>query len=253
MSEPWPTLLLFIASLVSLYGLQRWISQHMQGIGMLLFNSEHAGMTLLWVVLLPGILLHELSHWAMAKILGLKTGRFRFWPQLQGKDVILGSVEVQQSNPVVDSLVGLAPFLAGTLALLFIGYWAFDAGDLALAWENQDWRRMGQVLVGTVEVADSWLWLYLMIAVSNAMMPSPSDRASWRLVLLYLALIGGVLFFLGWWPALPGGLVAQITFGLRTLLYAFALTLAIDVVFALGLALFELLLGLWRGSKVVYK
>ena len=253
MPDPWLTLFLFALSLSLLYLLQHWISQHMQGVGMLLFGSEDAGMTLLWFVLLPGILLHELSHWAMARLLGLKTGRFRVWPQMKGRQIILGSVDVQRTNPVADSLVGLAPFLAGTAALVLIGYQVFDANGLAQAWEQGNWRAGLQVLLGSLAVADSWLWLYLMIAISNAMMPSPSDRASWRLVLLYLALVAGALLLLGWWPSLPPQLVDAIAASLRALTYAFMLTLAIDMVFALGLALVELVLGFWRGAKIVYK
>ena len=121
MPDFWISLLAFVLCVVLLYWLQRWITQHVQGIGLLLFNSSNAGMALLWFVLFPGIILHEASHWIMAKLLGVKTGRFRVWPQPKGKEIVLGSVEVQRGGVLRDSLVGLAPFLAGTLALLAIG------------------------------------------------------------------------------------------------------------------------------------
>lgn len=253
MPQPWSTLLIFMACVSLLYLIQRWINQHMQGIGILLFNSRDAGMAVLWFVLLPGIILHELSHWTMAKLLGLKTGKLRMWPELTGDEIILGSVEVQKSNPLKDSLVGLAPFLGGSLALLVIGTWVFDANVMGQAWEQSDWRQLLNLLTGTLQVADSWIWLYLVVAFSNAMMPSPSDRASWRLVLIYLGLVGVALVLLGWWPPLPDQLTQGLVSGLRTLTYAFALTLVIDLVFALLLGLGELILGLIRGQRVVYK
>jgi hypothetical protein len=248
-----PTLLAFALLVMLLYWLQRWISQHVQGIGVLLFNSRNAGMALLWFVLLPGVLLHEVGHWLMAKLLGVPTGRLRLTPTVQGKQVVLGSVEVQRTDPVRDSLVGLAPFLAGTLALLAIGYWVFDAAALGLAWERGAWGQMGELLLGAFRVNDAWLWLYLLVAVSNAMMPSPSDRESWRLVLVYLAIVAAIMAVFGWLPSLPADLVSAISGGLRTLTYAFALALLIDLVFAVGLALLELLLSTLRRSKVVYK
>lgn len=253
MAEPWTTLLTFVLAVLLLNWLQRWITQHMQGIGFLLFESRDAGMFILWCVLLPGILVHEFSHWLLAKLLGLKTGRFKFWPEFQKGQITLASIEVQRSNAVADSLVGLAPFLGGTLILLLIGYWVFDANALGLAWQNQDWRGVLGLLAGTVRVADSWFWLYLMVAVSNAMMPSPSDRASWRPVLLYLGLVAALLLLLGWWPTLPTALLTGLEVGLQTLIYALGLTLAVDAVFALAIAIVELLLGLIRGTRVVYK
>lgn len=253
MPEPWSTLLIFTACALLLYLIQRWINQHMQGIGILMFNNRDAGMAVLWFVLLPGIILHELSHWAMAKLLGLKTGKLRMWPELKGDEIILGSVEVQKTNPLKDSLVGLAPFLAGSLALLAIGTWIFDANVMGQAWEQSDWRQLLSLLAGTLRVADSWVWLYLMVAFSNAMMPSPSDRASWRLVLIYVGLVAIIPALLGWWPTLPDQLAQGVGSRLRTLTYAFALTLVVDLIFALLLAFVELLLGLIRGQRVVYK
>lgn len=253
MSEPWPTLLAFGVSVVLLYLTQRWINQHMQGVGILLFGSQNAGTVLLWLFLLPGVFIHELGHWLMAKVLGLKTGRFRIWPQPQGQQIILGSVEVQHTNALLDSLVGLAPFLGGTTALLFIGYRAFDAAALGVAWEMQDWPRLVELLSDSLYVPDAWLWLYLMVAISNAMMPSPTDRSSWRSLLIYLALVSAVVIFFFGLPSLPDSLIQQITDLALTLLYAFGLTLVVDLIFVLVLAIIEFIIGSLRRRKIVYK
>jgi hypothetical protein len=61
------------------------------------------------------------------------------------------------------------------------------------------------------------------------------------------------MIFFGWLPSLPAGLIDALTGGLRTLTYAFALVLVIDLVFAAGLGLLELGLSALRGGKVVYK
>jgi hypothetical protein len=253
MSDPWTTLLVFVASVVLLYLLQRWISRHVQGIGMLAFGSPNAGMGLLWFLLLPGTLVHEFSHWVMAKLLGLKTGRFRIAPEFKGKEVILGSVEIQKTNAFADSLVGLAPFLGGTLVLLAIGYLAFDMEAMVGAWESREWQRVLGLAGDMLQVPDSWLWLYLVVAVSNAMMPSPSDRKSWRLVLMYLGLVVGALLVLGWLPVLPSAWIEFIITGMRSLTYAFAMTLVIDLGFALAVALAELILVAVSRRRVVYK
>ena len=215
MAQILPTLLTFALCVILLYWLQRWITQHVQGIGLLLFNNADYGMALLWLVLLPGILLHEGSHWITAKVLGLKTGKFSFTPNTVKGQIVLGSVEVQRSNAFKDSLVGLAPFLAGTLALLILGYAVFDVGALGRAWEDNAWQRMFNLLVGTLRVDDAFLWLYLVFAISNAMMPSPSDRESWRLVLIYVGVVFLLLLVFGWLPTLSDALVQQLDAGLQ--------------------------------------
>ena len=253
MAQILPTLLTFALCVILLYWLQRWITQHVQGIGLLLFNNADYGMALLWLVLLPGILLHEGSHWITAKVLGLKTGKFSFTPNTVKGQIVLGSVEVQRSNAFKDSLVGLAPFLAGTLALLILGYAVFDVGALGRAWEDNAWQRMFNLLVGTLRVDDAFLWLYLVFAISNAMMPSPSDRESWRLVLIYVGVVFLLLLVFGWLPTLSDALVQQLDAGLRMLTWAFGLALVVDAVLAVVLALFELLASALLRRKVVYK
>jgi hypothetical protein len=189
----------------------------------------------------------------MAKLLGLRTGRFRIAPDFKGKEVILGSVEIQKTNAFADSLVGLAPFIGGTLVLLAIGYLAFDMDALIGAWEGREWRRILSLAVDMLQVPDSWLWLYLVVAVSNAMMPSPSDRKSWRLVLMYVVLMVGVLLVLGWLPALPSSWINIVVTGVRSLTYAFAMTLVIDLGFAVVVAVSELILMAVSRRRVVYK
>lgn len=248
----WITLLAFVLAVTILYLVQRWITRHIQGVGILLFNSSNAGMALLWFLLFPGLVIHEGSHWLMAQLLGVPTGRLRLRPTQQGKQIILGSVEVQRTDPLRDSLVGLAPFLAGSLALLAIGSGVFDVAALGQAWESGAWHEAAAMLLAAFRVNDAWLWLYLMVAISNAMMPSPSDRESWRSLLFYVILVVAVMLLFGWSPSLPADLTLYLTDGLRILIYTFVLTVLLDMLFALLLAAVELILSTLRRRKVLY-
>jgi hypothetical protein len=78
------------------------------------------------------VVIHEAAHWGMARLLGLRTGKFRVWPKRQGRHIGLGSVSVESRHVVLDSLVGIAPLLVGTALVAIIGNAIFDATGVRL-------------------------------------------------------------------------------------------------------------------------
>jgi hypothetical protein len=217
------------ATFVALSAVSRWITRQVQIIGWQLTGREDAALVIYYLLLLPGIALHEVSHALMARLLGLRVGRLSLGPKTKGQYVQMGAVTVSRGGALRDSLVGLAPWLAGTAILLFVSYRVFDVGALGQAWLLDGWRGVLQLLPGFWHVPDFALWAYLIFAVSNAMMPSSADREAWLMVGLYLALalLGvGLLGVLlqpggppGGWPALAKA-VGAAEGGLRLLLPA---------------------------------
>ena len=69
----WTPLVWLVVTLVPLFFMKRWINRHIQGLSMLLIGDNEAAMFLYFVLLLPGILIHELSHWLVAMLLGVRT------------------------------------------------------------------------------------------------------------------------------------------------------------------------------------
>ena len=194
--SPYLSLLLFFFLLAALWWLSRRISLLIQETVYLVSGSEELAMVILFLVYLPGILIHEASHWLAARALGLKASRFRVWPKFSRDSIGFGSVHVASGGPVADSLVGLAPLLAGSALIVVIGVRVFDTGTLAFAW------RTGKLLDGLSFMADglvhrpdSLWWSYLLFATANAMMPSASDRAPLKSLGIYL-FIAGALFLL---------------------------------------------------------
>ncbi|GAF95383.1 unnamed protein product, partial [marine sediment metagenome] len=76
----WTPLIWLVISLVPLFFMKRWINRHIQGLGLLLMGDNETATLLYFVLLLPGILIHELSHWLAAKLLGVRTGKISLWP-----------------------------------------------------------------------------------------------------------------------------------------------------------------------------
>jgi len=191
---PTATLAIFIAFALLLLALawaSRTIGLLIQEIVYRLTSSGDMAMVILFLVYLPGIFIHEGAHWTMAKLLGLKTGKFRVWPQKKGKYIGMGAVTVSRGGTVRDSLVGMAPLLAGSALVALIAGEVFGAERLAGVWaQGNAWDVVASIFYSLAGQQDGLLWAWAIFAVANAMMPSASDREPLKMLLLYLALVG---------------------------------------------------------------
>ncbi len=248
----WSILFWLIVSFFLMYPLNRWISTHVQGVAFLLTGNRQVAVWLFWTLFLPGTLLHETSHWLTAKLLGVKTSRFSLWPKLKGRgELQMGAVQVEVADPFRHSLIGLAPLIFGSLIVLLIGQW-LQLERVATAFNSGDVERISEAIVQTLAVPDIWLWLYLIFAISNAMLPSASDRESWWSVVLYLSLGLFLVVGLGLNPTLSPELQDIALVILTSLLSAFVITLAVDLVFILIIGIIEVLFSWLLGRRVQY-
>ena len=191
--SPYLFFVLFFILLAALWWLSWRIGLLIQEIIYLITGSDDLAMVILFLVYLPGILVHEASHWLVARILGLKTSRFRVWPKYTRNTIGLGSVTVSSGGVVWDSLVGLAPLLIGSALIVLIGDQVFDTQTLAFAWRTgRLLDGLNFVVTGLAQKPDSLLWSYLLFAIANAMMPSASDRAPLKSLGIYVVLFGAV-------------------------------------------------------------
>lgn len=167
-------------ALVVLVFLQRRLHREIQAVFLIL--TRHPGITIgvFALIFIPGVFLHELSHFVMAKILGVRTGRFSLIPSpMPDGRLQMGYVETERSDIVRDALVGAAPILFGTL---FLAWVAVERLQLVLMWDvlrNGLWDLFFMGLFILPNQPDFWLWFYLAFAVSSTMMPSDSDRDAW--------------------------------------------------------------------------
>jgi len=188
-----------------------------------------------FVIVLPGVVIHELSHWLMAKLLGVRVSLPAIGPVRRGrsKRVSLGSVRVGKVDPVRASLIGMAPLLGGSAVILLIGNLVLGVGDFADAVAGQGLGGVLGSLGQMAQVGDFWLWLYLIFAVSNAMLPSESDMAAVRPVLIFLGIVAAVVLVFSGVRGISPGLVEGVNALAGYLATAFGLTLAVDLVFML--------------------
>lgn len=256
MSETLMPFLWVIFAFVVLLLMQRWIHAHLHGVSLLLFRKPAWAVIGYALILFPGVLLHEVSHWVMASLLGVRTGSFSLLPRRQADgSILLGYVEYYKGktlDPIRESLVGGAPLLAGTAVILFIGFRVFGVTDLGAAIRSGDIDVLSTALGQVFGVNYIFLWLYLIFAVSNAMMPSPADRRAWPAFILTMIILAAALILLG----LSDQIIARLAQPAATVFgylgAALSMAIAVDILFMIGLSVVESLLSRIRGVSVVY-
>jgi hypothetical protein len=230
--------------------LSKWINRHLQGVGYLLSGDGQIALLLYFLVILPGVLVHELSHMASALILRVPVRRLSIGPRLKGRgsQASLGSVDIADTDVLRASLIGLAPLIAGCGVILLIGGHVADVESLPRFGDPGFWAQIRL----TYRTPDFWLWVYLLFAVGNAMLPSAADRTSWGMALAFMAFIGAALYFSGLLDGVSA-LISQWAAGAASMLsYAFAATVAVDMLFASLLLVMEGALALLGMGRVQY-
>ena len=105
-----PQFLAFASTLALMMVLSRWINRQVQVIGLRLSGDMNVAIMIYYLLMFPGIVLHELSHYLMARLLRMQVGSFALGPKKRRNAIELGSVTVASGGAIRDSLVGLAPF-----------------------------------------------------------------------------------------------------------------------------------------------
>lgn len=247
----WNSVFWLIVILLVLLLLNRWITAHVQGVGLLLSNNQSVAIWLYFFLFLPGIFLHELSHYVMALLLRVNVGNFSLWPQKKGKELVLGSVQVRGVGPLRHSLVGAAPLLFGSLAVLIIGrFLHFDA--LGSEMMRGDLTAVLDILSGSIATPDFWLWLYLLFAIANAMMPSAADRVYWLPVLLFFTAIIAVGVTMGIITTVPDTVQTVGGNFLAFMASALGIAVVVDVFFVAFIFILEMILNVTTNRRVQY-
>lgn len=240
------TLLAIAVALFALAWLSRQLSLHTQYLALFLTHSAENATLAIFLLFLPGIFVHELSHWVVARLLGLKPSKFRVWPTRQGKHIGLGSVTIRRGGTWRDSMVGLAPLFAGTAICGLIGAAVLRSDQLL--WMASQGRVMETVdaFLRGLSSTDGLLWAYLLFTVGNSMMPSRSDREPVKLLLLYLAFAALVYVVVGL-PADPfTTMLSWVGPAFQSIAGALIFLLILDLLVLGGLLLVELPFRRWR-------
>lgn len=256
MNDPLMPILWAAIGLLCLIFMQRWIHAHLHGVSLLLVGRPEWAVIVYAVVLFPGVFLHEASHWLSAKLLGVRTGGVSLLPRRQSDGSLqLGYVEYYKGpnvGPIRESLIGAAPLVTGTAAILLIGYHVFSVTRLAEAIQTGDINILVDAIGQLLATPNVLVWLYLIFAISNAMLPSRSDRHAWPAFLVIMSIATAVVAYVGRDTAMLDNLARPVAVFFGYLGTSFSIAIAVDLVFIGVIALLEWILGRLRGASVVY-
>lgn len=225
-----PVIAAFVLALLLLAWLSRQLSLHIQYLLHFITRNGDLTVILLFLLLLPGVVTHEAAHWIVAYALGLKPSKFRVWPQKQRQHIGLGSVSVKSGSLWQESIVGMAPLIAGSILIALIAEHIFDAQQFSLALGEQRWLESITVFQQSLLAPDGILWAYLLFAIANAMMPSASDRQPLRPLFFMSVLVVGLYLLLGL-PVTPFTLLLTwLAPILHNITNAFIFTIALDLI-----------------------
>lgn len=188
----------FTLMLLPLVFLQRFLHREIQFVFYLVTRNKPLTVALFSMLFFPGVFLHELSHFLMAKVLGVRTGKFSLIPKpLDTGHLQLGYVETEKTDILRDSLIGLAPIITGTAFVAYAGVVQLGLDALWHVLSNGQvelfWLGLGLL----PSVPDFYLWFYLTFAVSSTMLPSESDRRAWLPLCLWIGALLAIALLAG--------------------------------------------------------
>lgn len=242
-------LLLTLAPLVYL---QQLLHNEIVGVFFLLTRRLNVALVIFSIIFFPGVLIHELSHWVMARLLRVRTGKIWLIPERTPEgNLRMGYVETQQADLVRDAMIGVAPLMVGGL---FVGYAGISQLNLDQIWTGLlagEMAKFGEMISMIYARPDFWLWFYLIFVVSSMMLPSESDRRAW----MPLVVFSGVLLIVAMLAGAGEWMLVNLTPLVNRLFAAmaavFGISALVHVLLLIPVILFRKFLNKVTGLRVV--
>lgn len=243
----------FVLMLVPLLVLQRLLHREIQAVLYLLSGGNaRLTMAIFSILFLPGVLLHEFSHFVTAKMLFVPTRGFSIIPKMMPEGYLrMGYVEVAETDIVRDSLIGAAPLIVGNLVVAYIALYHLHLDALLNVLRNGQMSLFWLGITLLPGVKDFSVWFYLTFAVSSTMLPSQSDRHAWLPLGFSVVVLFALALFAGAGPWLIDNLASPLNTFIRAVAALFGLSASVHGLLVLPVLLLHKLLARALGRDVV--
>jgi hypothetical protein len=219
-----------IVSLISLIFLRDALNRYVYRYLLLLVRREKIATLFFAFLFLPGVALHEASHWLTAKLLFVRTHKFSLLPEWVEEGTIrFGYVELSKTDRLRSAIIGLAPLVVGVTAILWIAFQHLNLDMVLQGLATLELDAVSEGLRDFSSTPDLFLWCYLLVSISNTMLPSSSDRSAWLpvgvIILVFCVVLAVAGFRLHSFPWAEG-IMLEIT---ETLLKAFSVAAGLNL------------------------
>lgn len=116
-------LLIFLALFIVLFFLSRLLASSLQQLFLKISRSHFFAIKVFHLLLLPGVVIHELAHLIVAEVMLVRTGGLSFSMQQEEDRIVMGSVGIEQTDPIRRAIIGFAPVFVGILLIAFFVFY----------------------------------------------------------------------------------------------------------------------------------
>lgn len=198
-----------------------------------------------YLLIFPGVVLHESAHYLACQLTGTKVLSFAPFSPRRSVDgrLVLGYVRHERRGLPIEAIIGLAPILLNPLGLLLVTALLTpltfqEVASPRLATIRESILYSGYLTTSSLLAA---IWAYLSLSFALGSVPSRKDLASLPVVLI---LFGGGIFLISLLREGAENVLSSAIYELSALaagLYALPATVA---------ALAALMMGLWgQGAR----
>jgi hypothetical protein len=196
------------------------------------------GRAVFYLLVFPGVILHESAHYLACLLTGTKVFRFAPFSPRRSADgrLVLGYVRHERRSVPIQAIIGLAPILLNPLGLLLVS--ALLTPLTLTEVVNPRFGLVEDILASgylTSDPLSATIWAYLSLSFAVGSVPSREDLASLPAVLLLIC--AGVIFFGLSRDNAENGLLAAVhdLFALAAGLYALPAMAAVAIALVIGL------------------
>ena len=160
-------------------------------------KHKNTSIKLLVISLLPGTIIHELSHFLAATFLGVRTGTINLMPKIRDNgEIVAGETQIAKCDPIRFSIIGIAPFILGLGIIYSISrFYLFESVDF----EGIIFPLLGELssIMTSFDIFVLLIVFLIFFWISNSMFSSKKDLSAIIIPLVLLYIFAFILYFSG--------------------------------------------------------